>query len=97
MVAAKWSVGRAPRSLGDLSAVARRAKAEAGANQFGYSEFVSSPEIKNISVYQNTKSARRGPPYPGKYPRTAGRKKIAILIANPMLHRIERSVGRLPR
>jgi hypothetical protein len=37
------------------------------------------------------------PPYPGNQPRIAGRKKIAILIAKPMLHRIERSVGRLPR
>ena len=30
-------------------------------------------------------------------PRIAGMKKMAILIAKPMLHRIERSVGRLPR
>jgi hypothetical protein len=35
--------------------------------------------------------------YTGKYPLIAGRKKIAMLIANPMLQRIERSVGRLPR
>jgi hypothetical protein len=35
--------------------------------------------------------------YPGKNPRIAGMKKIAILIAKPMLHSIERSMGRLPR
>ena len=37
------------------------------------------------------------PPYAGRYPLIAGRKKIAMLIAKPMLQRIERSVGRLPR
>ena len=31
-----------------------------------------------------------------RYPLIAGRKKIAMLIAKPMLQRIERSVGRLP-
>ena len=35
--------------------------------------------------------------YIGKWLRHAGMKKIAMLIAKPMLHRIERSVGRLPR
>jgi acyl-CoA thioester hydrolase len=35
--------------------------------------------------------------YAGRYALIAGRKKIAMLIAKPMLQRIERSVGRSPR
>jgi hypothetical protein len=54
--AAKQPDGRARRCLGDLSAVAQRAKAEAGANHFWFSEVVSSPKIKNISLYPKTKS-----------------------------------------
>jgi hypothetical protein len=54
--AAYWPDGRARRSLGDLSAVAQRAKAEAGANHFGFTEVVSSPKIKNISLYPKGKS-----------------------------------------
>ncbi|MEY9820936.1 hypothetical protein ABIF75_004582 [Bradyrhizobium japonicum] len=37
------------------------------------------------------------PPQTGKNPFSAGMKKIPRLIAKPMLQRIERSVGRLPR
>ncbi len=33
----------------------------------------------------------------GKYALISGRKKIAMLIVNPMFHRIDRSRGRLPR
>ena len=39
-----------------MSAIAQRAKAEAEANHFCFTESVSSPEIKNISLFQKTKS-----------------------------------------
>ena len=42
-------------------------------------------------------AALAGPSQPGQKPRISGMKKIAILIAKPRLHRIERSVGRSPR
>ena len=35
--------------------------------------------------------------YTGKKPRISGMKKMARLMANPMFHRIDRSLGRLPR
>jgi hypothetical protein len=35
--------------------------------------------------------------YPGQNCRSIGRKKIAMLIAKPMFHRIDRSRGRSPR
>ena len=35
--------------------------------------------------------------YAGNQPRIIGRKKMPTLMAKPMLHRIERSVGRSPR
>ena len=53
---------------------------------------------ENADVHQLIEMTLSGrSPYPGSQPRIAGRKKIAILIAKPMLHRIERSVERLPR
>ena len=66
LAATNWPDGRARRSLGDLAAVAQRAKAEAGANHFRLSEIVSSPEIKNISVYQNINQAYVRPVPPDK-------------------------------
>ena len=35
--------------------------------------------------------------YTGKRPRISGMKKMARLMAKPMFHRIDRSLGRLPR
>ena len=49
-------------------------------------------ETTKISQPEN-----RNPFYTGTKRRITGRKKIAILIAKPMFHRIDRSVGRSPR